>query len=62
MGNVYKRKLIRTGSYSFELILPKAFIDINNLDDAYAVDCELRKDGTLIVKPEKPITPVGGDI
>ncbi len=60
MGNIYRRKLIRTGRYSYELILPKAFVDINNLDNAYALACELRKDGTLVVRPEKPKTPAGG--
>lgn len=49
---VYNRKLIRTAGYSYLVCLPKSFIELNNLQNAYAINLELRKDGSLLIKPE----------
>lgn len=51
-SKIFKRKLIQTSGYSYTVVLPKAWIDLHNLEKAYAVDMEIRSDGALVIKPE----------
>jgi antitoxin component of MazEF toxin-antitoxin module len=61
MGSkTFNRKLIRTKGYSFLVTLPKMWIALNDLENAYAVDCEITKGGLLIIRPEKRDRNQGG--
>ena len=51
-SKIFKRKLIQTSGYSYTVVLPKAWIDLHNLEKAYAVDMEIRSNGALVIKPE----------